>query len=1620
MGAITVSNISASGNYDFAIYGANLNNSTSITAAPVTLLGTNIFDSNNGYGLKVLSKGAITASSINASKNITNGSDLDNSTAASALQITLIGSSTFNSNGSEGLDLFSQGVITANNLSADGNGTYGVWLDNLQSFTSNVNVTGTNFFTNNGHEGLYIDSYGAISLNNITTNGNGTATGFGGLFAENNGALLPQNITLTGISNFNKNNLYGASLNSSGKVSIGNVTAIGNLGSAGVIIVNSFLGILKPQTVTLLGPSMLTNNNGDNLDIATYGAITLNNLTANGSVGGIGANLNFNAITSGNVTLNGVNSFNHNSSTGLNIVSNGTVLLNGLSALSNHKGGAYIDNTASTTLSPVTLNGVSTLNYNSLAALYIDTKGAIVTNGLTVVSNGSGVSLNNNIPTFTSAVTLNGLNAFTNNSGMGLTIQSFGKVITSALNATGNTSGGVNITTQGAVTTGGLTAVSNGGGGGVSIFNDTATSSQPVTLNGMNTFNKNSGTGLAIQSKGTVLVSGLTALSNSSSGASINNTVSSGASGVTLNGVSTLNYNSSTALYIDTKGAIVTNGFTVISNGSGVSLNNNIPTFTSAVTLNGLNTFTNNSGMGLTIQSFGKVITTALNATGNTSGGVNITTQGAVTTGGLTAVSNGGGGGVSIFNDTATTSQPVTLNGMNTFNKNSGTGLAIQSKGTVLVSGLTALSNSSSGVSINNTVSSGASGVTLNGVSTLNYNSSAALYIDTKGAIVTNGLTVISNGSGVSLNNNIPTFTSAVTLNGLNSFTNNFGMGLNIQSFGKVITTALNATGNTTGGVNITTKGSVTTGGLTAVSNGGGGGVSIFNDSATTSQPVTLNGLNAFNKNSGTGLTIQSAGTVLVSGLTALSNSSSGVSINNTVSSGASGVTLNGVSTLNYNSSTALYIDTKGAIVTKGLTVVSNGSGVSINNNIPTFTSAVTLNGLNSFTNNFGMGLNIQSFGKVITTALNATGNSTGGVNITTKGSVTTGGLTAVSNGGGGGVSIFNDTATTSQPVTLNGLNAFNKNSGTGLTIQSAGTVLVSGLTALSNSSSGVSIDNTVSSGASGVTLNGVSTLNYNSSAALYIDTKGAIVTNGLTVVSNGSGVSINNNIPTFTSAVTLNGLNAFTNNSGMGLNIQSYGKVITTALNATGNISGGVNITTKGSVTTGGLTAVSNGGGGGVSIFNDTATSSQPVTLNGMNTFNKNSGTGLAIQSKGTVLVSGLSALSNSSSGAVINNTSSSIASPVTLNGLTTTNYNGSTGLVLNSHGTVLTNGLMVIANGSSGAIIDNSGSTSSSPVTLKGTNTFSNNASTGLNLDFKGALLTNGLSVLSNGSNGAIIDNSGSSAVAPITLLGLSTFNFNGSTGLILTSKNTVLTNGLSVLNNGSGGAIIDNSSSTTSATVTLKGIDTFNNNSGTGLNLSSKGTVLTNGLSASNNGSDGAIIDNSPSSTVAPVTLKGINVFNNNGSTGLLISSKNAISTNNLTASDNGINGVDLQNNSLGASGAINVLGKNVVFNNGSNGINLFSNGAVTVTNISSKFNYYDGLAVDTPGNVSVTCGSFIGNGTGHVSPGYGLETGLNVTTVKLTGVTIAGNYSGDILKDAGGGTTITFIPKTCVLP
>jgi hypothetical protein len=338
LGAVTVSNLIASDNVGDGAYIINeyTNFNGVNSSGTVTLTGYGIFQNNGGHGLEAHSYGNIVLTNIDASYNGVDGMYLTAFKAIGGSSITLNGVNSFYDNAEDGLDVTAFGVVTLNNVNASSNGDIGVHIDNTFDALKPYNVTlkGTNTFNNNGdegpseNEGLVIQSHGAILVSNLTASGNSS----NGAFLDNcdwNGsnctANIPKAVTINGYSVTN-NNVSGDGLfiYATGAVTLNNVYAQGN-GSQGAVV-NSTADATKPQTITLKGSNTFSNNIEDGLIVDTYGAITINNLVAFEN-GGIGAYLdNTGGVTPKNITLTGVNAFVGNYTNGLQFNASGSAI----------------------------------------------------------------------------------------------------------------------------------------------------------------------------------------------------------------------------------------------------------------------------------------------------------------------------------------------------------------------------------------------------------------------------------------------------------------------------------------------------------------------------------------------------------------------------------------------------------------------------------------------------------------------------------------------------------------------------------------------------------------------------------------------------------------------------------------------------------------------------------------------------------------------------------------------------------------------------------------------------------------------------------------------------------------------------------------------------------------------------------------------------------------------------------------------------------------------------------------------------------------------------------------------------------------------------------------------
>jgi len=143
--------------------------------------------------------------------------------------VTLSGRNRFNDNGdithpADGLEIYTGGTISINNLIATGNSSIGAWIDNCASNgvactkTANLTLTGLNDFSKNNDWGLKFNTGGNASITSVTADNNnidginGTAVG---------------SITLTCASANNNHGGYGIRL-ASPTITLIHVIATGN------------------------------------------------------------------------------------------------------------------------------------------------------------------------------------------------------------------------------------------------------------------------------------------------------------------------------------------------------------------------------------------------------------------------------------------------------------------------------------------------------------------------------------------------------------------------------------------------------------------------------------------------------------------------------------------------------------------------------------------------------------------------------------------------------------------------------------------------------------------------------------------------------------------------------------------------------------------------------------------------------------------------------------------------------------------------------------------------------------------------------------------------------------------------------------------------------------------------------------------------------------------------------------------------------------------------------------------------------------------------------------------------------------------------------------------------
>jgi hypothetical protein len=704
-GTITASNLHANGN---AVYdGISIVNNSAITPRPVSLTGTSTAKNNGQDGIHISSDGKVTLNNLTANGNARNGLGVN------APEVALTGLNTFNENSASGVDAETDGAFTAANVTADRNGSYGLFLVNW--IARPVTLSGINTFRDNYDDGLHLEVWGAVTLSNVTASG---STHGDGAEILNTASATAQKAALTGTNIFDGNYSNGLLVTSLGAISVSNLRASGNGTSGaggGASLTNSGAG--TPQSVTLTGSSVTSGNRNVGLSIQTKGNITAANVTAGGNASGNGAYLK-NDTGTGNITLTGTNLFNGNFGRGLEIWSAGAVKISNLSASRNtHNQGALIVNASAGPTSPPR------------------------------------------------DVILSGVHAFDGNYAGGLEVRSYGAITLGSATAIGNGTGG--------------------SGGGISLDNDIGhVWVKPITMSGTFVLSGNHGRGLDVDTMGAVKINNLTASGNTLAGAEIDLTDATGPAAITLSGASVFSGNGQIGLDVRGRGPITLNSVTASGNGTsgpgqGLYVENLGASTPQPIKLTGTNSFCDNHNAGLEIWAYGAI--SAANVT----------------------ASDNGGSGAYLVNTVGTpdgSSPGITLTGVSTFDGNDLYGLRAETFGAVSLNSVSGRYNGEAGLSVNNASAAAPKAVKLTGTNAFLGN---GVVIESLGAISANNLSVVNapgdTGYGTRLNNLAGT--AGVTLTGANVFSGSTGSGLGIFSHGAVSLTKVTADDNAQHGI---------------------------------------------------------------------------------------------------------------------------------------------------------------------------------------------------------------------------------------------------------------------------------------------------------------------------------------------------------------------------------------------------------------------------------------------------------------------------------------------------------------------------------------------------------------------------------------------------------------------------------------------------------------------------------------------------------------------------------------------------------------------------------------------------------------------------------------------------
>ncbi len=271
-GDISLSNIVSSGNslgygagLDTCVYDAALEQCSG--TGDVIVQDSTFDDNTGGSGIGIDSGGTVSLDTVQASGNDFAGAEVYNFDLLNTggVQIT---DSIFNNNGDNGIWVNSEGAITMTNTDATGNGFDGADLINYEG-SGDVTVSGGDF-SDNDEAGLYIASNGNVFISDVISNGNKDGADVDNAYGE--GTV---NVT---DSTFDNNTWTGLYVTSAGSI------ALDNIGASHNGVIGAYLnGMNGDGNIDITGATFTENGDWGMKAFAGNGDITLMDVLIDGN-----------------------------------------------------------------------------------------------------------------------------------------------------------------------------------------------------------------------------------------------------------------------------------------------------------------------------------------------------------------------------------------------------------------------------------------------------------------------------------------------------------------------------------------------------------------------------------------------------------------------------------------------------------------------------------------------------------------------------------------------------------------------------------------------------------------------------------------------------------------------------------------------------------------------------------------------------------------------------------------------------------------------------------------------------------------------------------------------------------------------------------------------------------------------------------------------------------------------------------------------------------------------------------------------------------------------------------------------------------------------------------------